>query len=152
MHFASTTCKESRRGCALRYVTYSYSEGLYESGGANQVELMSFLLLTQFPLIPPLQVVVQHREPWQNVGTVLDSKGNLMSYCAEVQKMLGIQYKAPPMPVDLTLASGTELSAKSPDTFESPQVNADDIGQSDSRQNQAEVFSSMARNRHHIVV
>mmetsp|Transcript_57467 Transcript_57467/g.140251 ORF Transcript_57467/g.140251 Transcript_57467/m.140251 type:complete len:1224 (-) Transcript_57467:76-3747(-) len=100
-----------------------------------------------------IEVVVQHREPWQNVGTVLDSKGNLMSYCAEVQKMLGIQYKAPPMPVDLTLASGTELSAKKPDTFESPQVNdADDISQSDSRQNQAEVFSSMARNRHHIVV
>ena len=96
---------------------------------------------------------MQHREPWQNVGTVLDSKGNLMSYCAEVQKMLGIQYKAPPMPIDLTLASGTELSAKSPDTSESRQINdGDEISQREGSQNQAEVFSSMARNRHHIVV
>jgi hypothetical protein len=53
-----------------------------------------------------IEVVVQHREPWQNVGTVLDSKGNFMSYCTEVQKMLGIQYKAPHVPIELTTTAG----------------------------------------------
>ena len=46
-------------------------------------------------------VIIQHRESWQNIGYVLDSKANLSSYCQEVLKQLGIHYKAPPLPVDL---------------------------------------------------
>jgi Mechanosensitive ion channel len=100
-----------------------------------------------------VEVVVQHRESWQNVGTVLDSKGNLMSYCAEVQKMLGVQYKAPPMPIDLNLAPGTELSANNPNiSGNSVEGTSSDIYRRDGRASQAEVFSSMARNRHKIVV
>lgn len=47
-------------------------------------------------------VVVQHRDGWQSVGQVLDSKANLSSYCMEVTKQLGLTYQAPPLPVDLT--------------------------------------------------
>ena len=44
-------------------------------------------------------LLLQHREPWQSVGAVLDSKANLVSYSHEVQKKLGMQYKAPPLPI-----------------------------------------------------
>jgi hypothetical protein len=44
---------------------------------------------------------VQHREKWQNVGQLLDSKANLQSYCLEVAKQLNVHYHAPPLPVDL---------------------------------------------------
>lgn len=46
-------------------------------------------------------VVVQHRSSWQEIGQLLDSKANLSSYCQEVQKQLGMNYHAPPLPVDL---------------------------------------------------
>jgi hypothetical protein len=62
------------------------------------------------------------------------------------------------MPIDMTLAPGTVLSASSPvdSSLAGPQVNdididSDEIGKL-KRQSQAEVFSSMARNRHKIVV
>ena len=46
-------------------------------------------------------LLLQHREPWQSVGAVLDSKANLVSYSHEVQKKLGMQYKAPPLPIHI---------------------------------------------------
>jgi hypothetical protein len=46
-------------------------------------------------------LVVQHREKWQFIGQLLDSKGNLQSYCLEVAKQLNVHYHAPPLPVDL---------------------------------------------------
>jgi hypothetical protein len=46
-------------------------------------------------------LVVQHREKWQNVGQLLDSKAHLQSYCLEVAKQLNVHYHAPPLPVDL---------------------------------------------------
>lgn len=46
-------------------------------------------------------LLIQHREPWQSVPQVLDSKANLVTYCNEVQKKLGMKYRAPPLPVDL---------------------------------------------------
>jgi hypothetical protein len=57
-----------------------------------------------------VEVVIQHRESWQNIGTILDSKGNFMSYCTEVQKMLGIQYKAPHLPVEMTIGDRNKLA------------------------------------------
>lgn len=57
-----------------------------------------------------IEVVIQHRDSWQNVGTVLDSKGNFMSYCTEVQKMLGIQYKAPHLPIEMTIGDRNQLA------------------------------------------
>eukprot|EP00934_Nitzschia_sp_Nitz4_P001371 Nitzschia sp. Nitz4//scaffold41_size133979//57505//61267//NITZ4_003347-RA/size133979-processed-gene-0.249-mRNA-1//-1//CDS//3329551470//1371//frame0 len=51
--------------------------------------------------------IVQHRDSWQNVGTIMDSRGNLNSFCLEVQRMLGMQYRAPVVPIELT-NSGSE--------------------------------------------
>jgi hypothetical protein len=129
-----------------------------------------------------IEVVVQHRESWQNVGTVLDSKGNLMSYCTEVQKMLGIQYKAPHVPIELTTAVGDrntlneEFLAKT--TYDIPVDGGDDndggsnsgIGGGDGgaantsndnvaiasrgriSQNQSDVFRAVAQAKHNIRV
>jgi hypothetical protein len=46
-------------------------------------------------------LLIQHRDSWQNIAQILDSKSNLVTYCSEVQKKLGMQYKAPALPVDL---------------------------------------------------
>jgi hypothetical protein len=46
-------------------------------------------------------LLIQHRDSWQNIAQILDSKSNLVTYCGEVQKKLGMQYKAPALPVDL---------------------------------------------------
>jgi len=46
-------------------------------------------------------IVPQHRESWQLIGQILDSKANLCSYCNEVAKQLNMHYRAPPLPVDL---------------------------------------------------
>ena len=46
-------------------------------------------------------LAVQHREKWQFIGQLLDSKANLQTYCLEVAKQLNIHYHAPPLPVDL---------------------------------------------------
>jgi hypothetical protein len=46
-------------------------------------------------------LVVQHRDKWQVIDTLLDSKANLNSYCLAVAKQLDIHYNAPPLPIDL---------------------------------------------------
>jgi hypothetical protein len=46
-------------------------------------------------------IILQHRELWQNLTAIMESKGHLLSYCLEVQQELGIRYTAPPMPIDL---------------------------------------------------
>ena len=43
----------------------------------------------------------RHRDAWQNIGQILDSKANLSSYILEVTQQLGLNYKAPPLPVNL---------------------------------------------------
>jgi hypothetical protein len=66
-----------------------------------------------------LELVVQHREAWQNPGAIYDSRGNLVSYCNEVQKLLGMQYRAPPMPIDIR-AGADFASAIVPNTGQPP--------------------------------
>jgi hypothetical protein len=108
-----------------------------------------------------IEVVVQHRESWQNVGTVLDSKGNFMSYCTEVQKMLGIQYKTPHMPIELSvgdnnrladelLASGSDnVKERNGEIIPGP-IDVQDITTNSSNQN--EIFRSLAQAKHNIHV
>ncbi|CAJ1957658.1 unnamed protein product [Cylindrotheca closterium] len=55
-----------------------------------------------------IELVVQHREAWQNPGAIYDSRGNLVSFCHEVQKLLGMQFKNPPLPVDIRNGSALE--------------------------------------------
>jgi hypothetical protein len=46
-------------------------------------------------------IVLQHREAWQNLPAILESKGNFCSYGLEVQKELDMKYTAPRRPIDV---------------------------------------------------
>jgi len=85
-------------------------------------------------------LVVQHRSSWQDIGQILDSKANLSSYCQEVQRQLGMNYHAPPVPVDLKY--GGELVAGGVGGTDS----TDDLDSVARR----EEFRSMALSRHNI--
>ena len=50
-------------------------------------------------------VILQHRESWQSLPAILNSKAEFSSYCLELQKKLGMKYIAPRLPVDLNLSS-----------------------------------------------
>lgn len=56
-------------------------------------------------------VVLQHRESWQNINIILESKAAVTTFCMEVKKKLGMRYIAPPTPVDLTVTSPQALSS-----------------------------------------
>ena len=56
------------------------------------------------------KIIAQHRNHWQGVGAILESKASLTTYCLEVAKQLEMRYHAPPLPVDLAL-KGTASSA-----------------------------------------
>jgi hypothetical protein len=47
-------------------------------------------------------IVLQHRDSWQHIGVILESKAAVVSFCLEVQKQLGMRYVAPATPVSLT--------------------------------------------------
>ena len=46
-------------------------------------------------------VVLVHRERWQNLPPILNSKADVQSFAVEVQRRLGIRYVAPPMGIML---------------------------------------------------
>lgn len=87
-------------------------------------------------------IIIQHRESWQEVGQVLDSKANLSSYCQEVAKQLNIHYKAPPLPVNLKYAQ----AASPEEVLESSDAIDTDL---DSVARTQE-FRSMALSKHNI--
>ena len=87
-------------------------------------------------------IVIQHREAWQQVGQVLDSKANLNSYCQEVARQLQMEYQAPLLPVELQYA---------PSRLEEPLAN----DSSNSRVDRdidalTQEFQSIARTKHNI--
>lgn len=51
-----------------------------------------------------LFLVSQHRESWQNIGSILTSKADLTSFTLELSKQLGMRFNAPPLPVTLKMA------------------------------------------------
>lgn len=53
------------------------------------------------PLSVTDKVQLQHRESWQNLNSILNSKSEVTSFSLEVSKQLGMRYVAPPLPVDL---------------------------------------------------
>ena len=61
-------------------------------------------------------VGLQHRDSWQHIVPILESKGKVTSFCLEVQKKLGMRYTAPPTPVDLTM--------KNPQFFHSSMIGS----------------------------
>lgn len=88
-------------------------------------------------------IVIQHREAWQEVGQVLDSKANLNSYCQEVARQLKMEYQAPRLPVELQYA---------PSPLEQPLANETESSRSLDRDALTQEFQSIARNKHNIRV
>ena len=56
------------------------------------------------------KIVVQHRESWQNIGPVLQSKADLSSFCLEATKKLDMKYESPPMPVNLSTSGPLDMN------------------------------------------
>lgn len=52
-------------------------------------------------------IVLQHRERWQNIGAILNSKHTIHCYCIELAKKLDMRYKSPPLPIDLNMVGKT---------------------------------------------
>jgi len=51
-------------------------------------------------------IIAVHRESWQSIGALKQSKADLTSFALELSKNMGMQYQAPPLPVDLTMKQG----------------------------------------------
>lgn len=51
-------------------------------------------------------VIAQHRESWQNVGALVNSKADLSSFALELTKKMNMRYRPPSLPVDLSLVQG----------------------------------------------
>lgn len=47
------------------------------------------------------KVVLQHRESWQQIGALLNSKSNVHKFAFELSKELNMGYQSPPMPIIL---------------------------------------------------
>jgi hypothetical protein len=54
-------------------------------------------------------VAATHREGWQQIGALLQSKADLSSFALELQKRMDIRYRAPPLPVDLSMTNRFSL-------------------------------------------
>jgi hypothetical protein len=91
-------------------------------------------------------LVVQHRSSWQDIGQLLDSKANLSSYCQEVQRQLGMNYHAPPLPVDLKYAGDLLAGVGGGIVGSGGTETSDDLDSVTRR----EEFRSMALSRHNI--
>ena len=55
------------------------------------------------------KIIAQHREKWQNVGAILQSKADLSSFILEVTKKLDMKYESPPMPVNLSATGNMNI-------------------------------------------
>lgn len=55
-------------------------------------------------------VYVEHRESWQQTAALLTSKAELSSFALELMKKMNIKYRAPPMPIDLSMTRAADSS------------------------------------------
>jgi hypothetical protein len=46
---------------------------------------------------------LRHRESWQNIVPILNSRNTMHAFCLELAKKLDMRYKNPPLPVDLKM-------------------------------------------------
>lgn len=70
-------------------------------------------------------VAVTHRESWQNLRTIANSKAELASFALELAKKMNLRFKTPPMPIDLRMNPAT-LTAFGGDPANYSQALADD--------------------------
>ena len=54
------------------------------------------------------KILMVHRESWQQIGAILNSKADIQMYSYELSKALGIDYENPPMPIILRTQLGAE--------------------------------------------
>lgn len=59
-------------------------------------------------------VCLGHRNSWQDIGPILQSKADVASYCLELAKKLGMRYIAPPLPVNLSMANNVQQQLLQP--------------------------------------
>jgi hypothetical protein len=52
-------------------------------------------------------LIVQHRDAWQNLPAILESKSDVFNYAVELQKELNMRYRAPRVPVDIRRVGGS---------------------------------------------
>jgi len=57
-------------------------------------------------------VVLMHREKWQNIGTILNSKAVVSSFALEVTRKLNMKYIQPPVPLQFDHDFGHETTDK----------------------------------------
>ena len=53
-------------------------------------------------------IIALHRESWQSIASVVESRATLTSYCLEVAKQLEMRYMSPPLPVSLRVTDSSE--------------------------------------------
>ena len=58
-------------------------------------------------------IALQHRDSWQSLPGIQQSRGRFLSFALETQKLLGIKYSAPRVPIDV-LQVGDRPSGPSP--------------------------------------
>lgn len=75
-------------------------------------------------------ICLQHRERWQNIAPMLNAKAEFSSFANEVAKKLDMPYRAPPLPVDLNLASRDAVVNRERDQV-SADVNLAEMRQSE---------------------
>ena len=77
----------------------------------------------------------------------------MISYCQEVQKQLGMQYRAPPLPIDFRNVNLKNLEGIGSDETESSTVVDSEkrkYENDDYADAHVQEFQNMARTRHHI--
>lgn len=67
------------------------------------------------------KVIAMHRDSWQTVASIQESRATLTSYCLEVSKQLDMRYRSPPLPVDLKVANA--ITGTDDDNKEAEQLN-----------------------------
>jgi hypothetical protein len=95
-------------------------------------------------------ICLEHRESWQNIGNILQSKADVSSFCLEVSKKLNMTYTAPPLPVNLSLAQPNmqlrvepvSREGRIPDTFENASIQTGQTPSSPDFQSIAAMFGS----------
>lgn len=55
------------------------------------------------------KIIALHRESWQTIGSIMESRATLTSYCLEVSKQLETRYRSPALPVELKVANPGDL-------------------------------------------
>jgi len=56
-------------------------------------------------------LILLHRESWEKLLVVLESKASVSSFCLELQNQLDMRYSAPPLPVDLGMKTSKARSS-----------------------------------------